>query len=207
MERESDCSTADLTDWDDPSLVRAVRERQDSQARQELLRRHLPYAVAIVRHQAEIRGASPPNADEATEPAGIAILVAMAGYLLPPEGEAPEASFRTFLGTVLMHDLQDGARRSVLAARLFVSGLPPDAWLVDLDNDPARLAERQEVLDRLHAVLGELGSDFQRLWEHKQSRDSLRQFADAHDLPDGRVKRRWQRGVRVIRSRLRIYFD
>jgi hypothetical protein len=195
---------------DDAALVRRIRERQDADAFTELVRRHLKWAVGGVVRQTRPDRRSQVACEEAEEQALWCLFETIRCLPLPVEGQPLHGSFRRMLGQVITHDVQDAGRRRFREAKPFISldgvrGCAP--CLADGQANPARLAERKEVLDALHAVLDGLGPEFRLLWREKEAGGSLRGFAREQEMPCGRVHRRWGKGVVAIQARLAHHFE
>jgi hypothetical protein len=195
-----------LSALDDVQLVRLARDAPGGPAVWTLVFRHLDWASGLLIRQARRHGLHRADPEEARQEAVFGIVRTAAVYRLPSAGQAG-TPFRALLVRVLIHDLQDSARRARRAARLFVRGLPSARCLIDSRDGPVCTAERQELLGSLHAELDAQGGDFRQLWEQKEAGGSLRAFALERHLSDDRVERQWQQGVKRLWRRLHCYFE
>jgi DNA-directed RNA polymerase specialized sigma24 family protein len=207
-------SPEDDSQLSDEDLAVRARHQHDRRAQETLLDRHLPRIEALAPAVAAAVGLPRGDWDDAKQVARLAILEAIAGYNDVPPGPEREGRFRRFLNWVAHSRLCDQARGVRRHAQHFwpethgiPAGSPPAGEPIDPAADPARIAERHELVEWVQREMGRLTPEERRLVETLVSDESLLAVAAEMHLTYGVAKRRRERIIDLLQQALSPVMD
>ncbi len=202
MARHRPARPDDYARLPDGELIRRMRDRHDPRAEEVLGRRYARRIARAVLRVARRLGVPADLWDDALQEALFhSLREAVAAF---PESEAGDR-FVGLLLYVVTTDTQDLARRlrreeaHYCRLRPGAAGAPPAEFEpVAVGADPAELAERHELVERLQQVLDRLGPEAQDLADRRAAGQSVHAAAEGMGWGYRRAQRLWRRIVEVV---------
>lgn len=183
----------------DEELVRLFKQHRDLAARNNLILRYRREVAEMVACQADTRGLSWQDVEDAQQTAVFWMIEAISQYNADGAG-VQNCRFRSFLHMVINRRLIDLARRS---RRIFLRDPLYLELAEDDSQEPASRAQHDEDHASLRKAVDKLDRDCRKLWEALLSGRSLRDAGASMGRSYDATKRLRQRLIKHLRRSLR----
>jgi RNA polymerase sigma factor (sigma-70 family) len=197
-----DALPSSLRGASDEELVVLAKQYACRPAVNELILRYYGWMRCLIGRRARRMGFGDVDIQDAQQEHVFAIVEAITKFDTVQQGKSRRCSFLTFLHLVLVARFKDFIKRLRRARRGARSVGLQLSWCTDEMNDPALSVEWHELLGRLDQALHELDDSLVQVWEHLAAGLRLRAIAAELGLSYDVAKRRRQRLLQELRSRL-----